>query len=242
LAVPYGGTAGRIRLANHRIWRPTKGKKVNLNEVEEYILEMDETLGLEFCGFDPWQMESMAQRLEADSEHRRRSQKRRFESQPWMRAIPPTAANLRQQCTLTREGFADGRFLFYECDPLRSDLKKLRVEEQSYGERLISPKDRDGHGDTFSAFANALVIAHEVAGKKPVVAGAVDLDRPSMGFQMPGEAYAEQTPEERNAAVIAAREDFDLERYLYSVEMRELSKQNDEHEQWKDLMRRMGRL
>jgi hypothetical protein len=41
------------------------------------------------------------------------------------------------------------------------------VEEKSYGIRLSSPRDGEGHGDTFSAFSLALLVAHELAGKKP---------------------------------------------------------------------------
>jgi len=174
LAIPEGGAAGRIRLAHNRLWRPTLGKKINLIEVERHILDLDRQYGLEFVGFDPWQMEHLAQRLEADTEHRRRNQNRRHGHEPWLREVPPGAANLREQATLIIESFADRRFQFYPCEPLRRDLLKLRVEEKSYGIRLTSPRDGDGHGDTFSAFANALLIGHELAGKKPSYAGIVD--------------------------------------------------------------------
>ena len=90
-----------------------------------------------------------------------------------MREIPPTGANLREQASLTIECFQDKRLQFYSCEPLRRDLNKLRCEEKSYGFRLVSPRDGEGHGDTFSAFALALLVGHELAGKKPVVAGAV---------------------------------------------------------------------
>lgn len=169
LAVPDGGTAGRIRLAHNKLWRPTLGKKIDLTEVEKHILALDEQYGLEFVAFDPWQMEHLAQRLEADSGHRRRNQRRRFGSQPWLREIPPTGANLREQATLTIESFGDRRLQLYDCAPLRHDLLKLRVEEKSYGCRLVSPRDGEGHGDTFSAFALALLVGHELAGKRRFV-------------------------------------------------------------------------
>ena len=149
LAVPAGGTAGKIRLAHHNLWRPTLGKKIDLSDVETYILQLDEQYGLEVVGFDPWQAEHMAQRLEADSGHRRRNQRRRLWTKPWMREIPPTAANLREQATLVIESFTDRRLQCYACELLRRDLLKLRVEEKSYGIRLTSPRDGEGHGDTF---------------------------------------------------------------------------------------------
>ena len=173
LGVPADGQPGRIRLANTKLWRPTLGKKVSLSDVECHILEMDEKYRLEFVAFDPWQAEMLSQRLEADTRHRRRNQQRVHHSQPWMREIPPTAQNLREQATLVIESFTDRRFAFYAQDNLRRDLLKLRVEERSYGYRLTSPRDETGHGDTFSAFALALLVGHEVAGKKPITVGAL---------------------------------------------------------------------
>lgn len=175
LGVPTGGRAGKIRLAENKLWRPTLGNKINLLDVERHILDLDEQFGLEFVAFDPWQMEHLAQTLEADSSRRRRNQ-RLFHTQPWLREIPPTGANLRQQASLTIESFQDRRFRFYDCEPLRRDLNKLRVEEKSYGFRLTSPRDGEGHGDTFSGFALALLIGHELAGKRPVVVGSLGDD------------------------------------------------------------------
>lgn len=169
LAVPDDGRAGKIRLAHNQLWRPTLGKKINLLEIERHLLDLDQQFGLEYVAFDPWQAEHMAQTLEADSERLRRNQRRFNSEQPWMREIPPTPTNLRQQATITIEFFNDRRVVLYDCEPLRRDLHKLRVEEKSYGVRLTSPRDGEGHGDTFSAFALALLISHEVAGTQPIV-------------------------------------------------------------------------
>jgi hypothetical protein len=200
LAVPDGGRAGRIRLASNRLWKPTPGAKIELADVERHILELDSLFGLEAVAFDPWQMEHLAQRLEADGAHRRRNQRRRFGSLPWMREMPPTAANLRQQATLTIESFQDHRLCCYPCEPLRRDLLKLRVEEKSYGIRLTSPRDGEGHGDTFSAFSLALLLAHEFAGKRsaqvtvvcdtmgPCPSGPVTASTPVKAFNQFGES------------------------------------------------------
>ena len=126
LGVPSGGTAGRIRLAHNRLWRPTLGRKIDITEVESHILELDAQYHLETVAFDPWQAEHMAQRLEADSGHKRRNALRhRFSKKPWMREVPPTASNLRDQATLIIESFADHRLQLYDCEPLRRDLLKL---------------------------------------------------------------------------------------------------------------------
>ena len=219
LAVPSGGTAGRIRLAHNRLWRPTLGRKIDLREVERHILELDALFGLENVAFDPWQAELLGQRLEADSNHKRRNSQRRFGSQPWMRAIAPTGANLRDQATQVIESFADHRFMFYQCEPLRRDLLKLRVEEKSYGCRLVSPRDGDGHGDTFSSFGLALLIAHELAGKKPMAV--------SVGGQS----------DPRSAALRR----FDLEAALFEHEQ-ELARQPTDHQaEFRQFMKRTPR-
>jgi hypothetical protein len=172
LAVPEGGISGKIRLAYHRIWQPTPDQKVDLLEVEKEILAVDERFNLEYVGFDPWNAEHLAATIEADTSRRRRNQRRRFGFQSFMREFPPTAANLRQQATLTIEFFNDRRFEFYNCNELRSDLRKLRVEERGNSFRLVSPRDASGHGDLFSAFAISLLLASEVGKNRPIVLGA----------------------------------------------------------------------
>lgn len=177
LAVPRGGKAGKIRLASTKLWRPPPGGKIDLRAVERHILALDEQFGLECVGFDPWQAEHMAQTLEADSNRWRRNQKRFIGSEPFMREIPPTASNLREQAALVIESFGDRRLELYPCETLHRDLTKLRVEEKSYGLRLVSPRDGDGHGDTFSAFSLALLVAHDFAGRRVISAGGFVSDR-----------------------------------------------------------------
>lgn len=174
LAVPESRDAGKVQLAHAKLWRPTLGRKIDLGEVERHVLELDERFGLEAVAFDPWQAELLASRLEADAGRRRRSQRRLFGSKPWMREVQPTPSNLRQQATLVLEYFQDRNLRFFDCHPLRSDLHKLRVEERSYGVRLTSPRDSEGHGDTFSAFALALLLAHEFGSSRLVRVGTID--------------------------------------------------------------------
>lgn len=229
LGVPSGGLAGKVRLAHTKLWRPTPGKKVDLLDVERHLLELDEQFDLEFCAFDPWQMEHLAQRLDADAGHRKRNQRRHFGTQPWMREIPPTAANLRAQATLVIECFQDHRVQLYDCDPLRRDLLKLRVEEKASGTtfRLTSPRDGEGHGDTFSAFSNALLIAHEIAGKGPIVL------RSMLGSA--SGSYA-STPLQR------AMRRFEQHQTLYELERKFLDEPEPNAPDWfVDLMREVGR-
>lgn len=164
---------GKIRLASHRVWKPQEQAegKVDLSEVEQHILDLDKQFGIEQVGFDPWQAELLASRVEADAGRRRRNQRRRRWAEPFMNELPPTAANLREQASLTIESFTDRRLEMYECGALRHDLQRLRAEDTAQGFKLRSPRDGHGHGDTFSAFALALVLAHKHNLKRPVVAG-----------------------------------------------------------------------
>lgn len=171
LAIPEG--YGKIRLADHKLWRPLPGKKIDLLDVQAYVRHLDGRFGLEHVAFDPWQAEHLAQTLELVSQHRSRSQRRRQWAKPWMRSVPPTSSNLRDQASLVIESFTDHRLAFYPCEPLRRDLLKLRCEEKSYGIRLSSPRDEHGHGDSFSAFAVALLVGNELSKKHTVTAGAV---------------------------------------------------------------------
>lgn len=234
LAVPEGGHAGRIRLAGAKLWRPILGRKINLLDVERYILDLDEQFGLEFVAFDPWQAEHLSQTLEADSGHRRRNARRVFGGQPWMREIAPTGNNLRQQATLTIESFTDRRLQLYPFEPLRRDFLKLRVEEKSYGCRLTSPRDGDGHGDTFSAFSLALLVAHELAGTKQPTAGAIGFD----GEDFDGED--EVTPHQRALAEFREMADERIE----VMKMLDAASDAEQGESpnWRYLMRVVGRL
>ena len=220
--------AGKIRLANAKLWRPTLGKKINLLDVERHVLALDDQYRLETVAFDPWQMEHLAQKLEADSRHRRRNQRRHSGSQPWMKEIPPTGANLRDIAGLVIESFTDRRLQLYPYEPLRRDLLKLRVEERSYGVRLTSPRDGDGHGDTFSAFSLALFVGHEQAGKKQIVAGAIDDDE-----------FDDMTPFQR---ALAEHQEWAVERIEEMRRLDELSAADDGLDEWRRAMRFTGRL
>jgi len=225
LAVPAGGKAGRIRLADAKLWKPTPGRKIDLREIQRHILALDEQFGLEVVAFDPWQMEHLAQTLEADSGRRRRNQKRFIGTEPWMREIAPTATNLRAQATQVIESFGDRRLQLFPQEHLRRDLLKLRVEEKSYGIRLTSPRDGEGHGDTFSAFALALLVAHDFAGRRRIVVG--------------GDGSSDKlTPMQRAMKRAEQRiEEFDREQ----TEMLAHDPDADDLEDWNRLLRFAGR-
>ena len=73
-------------------------------------------------------------------------------------------------------------------------------KKSGLGFRLVSPRDGDGHGDTFSAFAIALVLAKEVAGKQPIILGSMMADGPNYQEQFAQRLreYAEEQTEVEN--------------------------------------------
>ncbi len=150
--------AGRIRLAHTKLWKPIAGQKINLTEVEDELRRLHTKFRLKAVAYDPWQAEHLSQRLV-------------HEGFP-MQSVHPSATNLQAIAARTIESFVDRRLDLYECPNLKRDLFRLRVEERSYGYRLVSPRDSEGHGDTASAFGFALLAAHEQAGVHPFIATA----------------------------------------------------------------------
>ena len=201
---------GKIRLAHHRVWKPTADRKVDLREVQDHIRQIDKRFGLECVAFDPWNAELLATNLEAEKKAKARSDKKHgHRDLPFMREVPPSGPNLRNICSLMLESFVDRRFAFYDCPPLRADLAKLRIEEKSYGHRLVSPRDFSGHGDLASALGVCLFITHQVSTYKPVIAGAIPFGRNSLK---------------------SAMDRFDREAALFDQEQ-ELGRQPDDHQE-----------
>ena len=121
------------------------------------------------------------------------------------------------------ECFNDRRLKIFPCEPLKRDLLRLRAIEKSYGFKLESPRDSEGHGGSYSAFALALVIAHELTGKRPVRAGV---------WSDEGDAT---TPFEREMRAIEERQ------AQYQREREWLNKPNDDQEEWREIARLSGR-
>jgi phage terminase large subunit-like protein len=153
---------GRIRLAATKIWKPTKNKKVDLQEVEDSLVEIHDRFDLKQLNYDPWQATHMASRLQAGGLG---SLVRGTNRRVWlpMVEVAPVGANLQRQATVVLEAFSDRRLSLYPDSDLRRDLHRMRVVEKAYGFRLESPRDSEGHGDMGSAFALAMLAASEIA-------------------------------------------------------------------------------
>ncbi|WP_168564991.1 hypothetical protein [Crateriforma spongiae] len=146
--------AKRFRLLHTKRWKPRPGKTVDLMDVEQELRRCCQVYGLDTIAYDPWQAELLAQRLSYDL--------RRVDLLP----VVPSGANLRDMASRLIEAFTDRRVTLYEDRVLRHELVHLRIEERSFGFRLVSPRDETGHGDLASAFVNALYVGFDIAGRK----------------------------------------------------------------------------
>jgi hypothetical protein len=169
---PHSGH-GHIRVAETKIWRPTKNKRVDLQEVEDYLVDLHERFDLERVCYDPWSAFHLASRLQSGGVGTLTSRRDRKAGLPLIE-VPPVGGNLQKLASCLLETFNDGRIALFEDADLRRDLGVLRVEERSTGGfRLVSPHDQFGHSDMVTAFQLALLAATELASRRIAWAGAV---------------------------------------------------------------------
>ena len=90
--------------------------------------------------------------------------------------ITPSGKNLQAIASAVIETFNDRRISMFEDADLHRDLHHFRLEERSYGFRLVSPKDQLGHGDMGTAFGLSLLAATQFAAKPIIKVGVVNDD------------------------------------------------------------------
>ena len=95
-----------------------------------------------------------------------------------MDVIDPTPTNMRGMASETLEAFSERRLELFEDEQLLKDLRALKVKEMSYGVKLTSPRDKDGHGDSVTALSLALLAARRRG------AVAARLNRPLVCFTL----------------------------------------------------------
>jgi phage terminase large subunit-like protein len=220
---------GRIRLAFTRVWRPQKGQKINLQEVEDALFDLHSRFLLKALNYDPWQAQHLASRLQAGGLSVYRSQLHKFAgkvaptSKVPMVEVPQTGQTLQRMATVLLEAFNDHRLELYDDAELGRDLSRLRVEERQYGFRLTSPHDEYGHGDLGTAFTLAMLAASELASKRQLTAGAI-LDHDTA-----------TTPLER------ALRRLEMNQAAFALEQEQFRAGEDHQAEFRQLMRRIGR-
>jgi phage terminase large subunit-like protein len=135
--------SNRLKLVRLEVWDPRDSAtgKVDLEEIETTIAALDRVFQLQI-GCDPWQAAYLIERLG----------KRGVPVEP----VNFVAENLKGMCSAVLESFAESNIDLYNDPQLLQDLHNLRVEERSYGVRLVSPRGTSGHGDSATALAIAL--------------------------------------------------------------------------------------
>src|SRR5690606_21523037 len=102
-------------------------------------------------GYDPHQAALMAQRLTRQGVR--------------MDEVPFVGKNLDLMATTLLETFRSKIIDLYDCDRLITDLQRLTIVEKSFGMKLESISDADGHADSAIALAIALPKAISLFGQ-----------------------------------------------------------------------------
>lgn len=140
---------GRLKVCAVKIWKPSPGRKVEIEHVESSILALREQFKLAVLSYDPWQSEYVGERLRKAG----------------LRCEPThfTSTSLQGMATAVLDAFRDRMIEIPNTLPnhaaLLSDLRALRIVERNYGFRLDSPHDGRGHGDAATALAIGLSAA-----------------------------------------------------------------------------------
>lgn len=219
---------GQIRLAFTKMWKPAKGKRVDLQEVEDTLVELHQQFTFKQLNYDPWEARHLASRLQASGLGKLVTGTNRRVALP-MVEISQTGQNLQRIASTLLEAFNDGRVLLFNDPDLMRDLRRLRVEERQYGFRLTFPRDEHGHGDLGTAFALAMLAASELAAKRRAVVGAIGSHDADDGLSAFGRAL----------------QDFEQRAADYREEMLELYRAGNNHdgyEEWEQFMKVVGRL
>lgn len=142
------GPTQRIRLASCQSWRPSQFTgQVDLSAVEAAVLSAHQRFDLKSVAFDPWQAALMSQRL--------------TKAGVTMKEMVFQASNLNLMASTLLDCFRSRRIDLYPDSQLLTDLGRLSIVEKSYGCRLASTRDADGHADTATALAIVLPTAVE---------------------------------------------------------------------------------
>jgi hypothetical protein len=146
----------KIYLVGCWSWTPEMGGgRVDLAAVRSGVRRFHEAFGLSWCGYDPSQAQLMAQDLEKVGVP--------------MQEVPfQNVRNLNFMARELMQAFRNRCVELYPDDLLLSDLKRLTIEDKSYGYKLTAIADATGHADRAIAFAIVLPAAMMAVQADPV--------------------------------------------------------------------------
>jgi phage terminase large subunit-like protein len=139
-------TTGRLRLAFSRRWKPPSGGKVDLLEVQRTVVEVYRRFYPKM-NVDPYQAELLVQQLSKDH------------GIYALDFVPFVASALAEMASSVIETFQDGTIELFDDKELIADLRRLRLKESTAGWRLDAPRTAQGHCDSATALALALLAA-----------------------------------------------------------------------------------
>lgn len=143
------GETDRIRLALCQSWKPgVFTKRVDLSAVEQAVLDAHRRFG-GTVNYDPHQAALMVERLSKKGVP--------------LREVPFSGQNLNRMASDMLDVFRSRRIDLYPDKELLRDLRRLTITEKSYGYKLESTRDADGHADRAVAMALALLGIPEAA-------------------------------------------------------------------------------
>ncbi|MBX9656155.1 hypothetical protein K2Y11_21270 [bacterium] len=136
----------RLRLAQVRTWKPTKGKSISLEEVERELIELHRQFRFAKIFIDQWQTQQMIERLKAR-----------------MISVDGVFVNSAMYGKMARtllSIFGDGMIQLFNHVELIRDLRAISLIESPPGNiRIQLPHTESGHCDT----AMSLLLAMEAA-------------------------------------------------------------------------------
>jgi phage terminase large subunit-like protein len=142
----------RVRLARVWAWGAVDGGVVDLQAVRAAVLDAHKTYRRLEVHYDPFQAALMAMDL--------------TEAGVKMEEMTFTGQNLTKMASAVLEAFRGKQIDLFDDKDLVRDLKRISIEEKSFGWKLTATRTKEGHADRGTALAIALPRASEIAGKK----------------------------------------------------------------------------
>lgn len=143
----------RVRLAAIDSWAPGPDGQVDLELIHRTILHDRDLYGARAVCFDPWQATYLAQLLSREGFY--------------MEEVPFVGNNLNLMASTLLQTFRDRTIDLYPDELLLKDLRRLCIEEKSYGFKLTATRDEHGHADRATALAIALPTAMRCVASGP---------------------------------------------------------------------------
>lgn len=138
----------KLKTAWWKAWRPSKGKDVDLINIEETCVRMAKQFKLSYLFYDPHQAKLMGQRL-------------RRQSVPAKEMSFQKPGNLVIMASSLLQVIETGRLHCYDDEEhtLKGDFGKFNIVEKSYGYKLEAVSDEYGHADVGTALVICLPFA-----------------------------------------------------------------------------------